>query len=136
MTEPEHWSPEMLLGEIFSWGSQARQYARTGDPGIGYERHYADGYDRGPRNPVDCLLMRDVHGDLVGILNHYPEDHALGMERAGNINVWVRPDRQKRGIATRLVREAQKRWAVNAAQQRYTPEGLRLLASLERDQQT
>ena len=125
------WTPEMILGLVYSWESQARQYAEHGDPGVGYERHYAGPNDReGEGPPVDCQLMRDQHGDLVGILNHYPTSSVL--EEAGNVNVWVRPDRQKRGIASRLVREAQSRWEINFLQQRYSPAGLKLLASLHR----
>ena len=120
----------MVWGLVYTWESQACQYAPKGEPGIGYELHHANEYDAPPGAPVDCLLMRDRRGDLVGILNHYPTTSDL--EEAGNVNIWVRPDRQKRGIASRLVREAQSRWEINFLQQRYSPAGLKLLASLHR----
>lgn len=132
MPERETWRPKMIFGFVFTWESQAEQYARFGLPGITYERHYANEEDAPPGAPVDCLLMRDVHGKLVGILNHYPESDPGGLEQAGNINVWVRPDRQKRGIGTALVRAAQERWPINFQQQRYSPEGLKLLSALRR----
>jgi len=125
------WTPRMVLGIVYSWESQARQYAETGEPGISYERHYAGQNDREGEGPaVDCLLARNHKGQLIGILNHYPTDSVL--EQAGNVNVWVHPDAQKRGVATALINEARKLWLINFQQQRYTPEGLRLLASLRR----
>ena len=128
------WTPKMVFGLVFTWESQACQYAAKGEPGVGYERHYANEFDRPPGAPVDCLLVRDRHGDLIGILNHYPEDDPGGFEQAGNINVWVHPKRQRRGIGQMLVREAQERWQISLEQQRYSPEGLRLLAALRRPQ--
>jgi ribosomal protein S18 acetylase RimI-like enzyme len=122
-----------VIPMAYTWESQAVQYAPTGQPGLGYERHYADGTDTGPEAPVDCLLVRDANGMLVGILNHYPEDDPGGREKAGNVNLWVHPDRRRRGIATLLLTEADARWSVDWRQQRYTEDGLRLLKSrLER----
>lgn len=122
----------LVIPPAFSWGSQACQYAQHGPPGLGHERHALDARgnevaldDRAATMLVDCLLMRDVHGELVGILNHYTGESEL--EKTGNINVWVRPDRQRRGIATRLLREAQARWDVDWRTQRYTTDGLALL---------
>jgi len=125
----------LLPGPAYSWESQARQYAERGHPGIGYERHYADGRDVGPTNPVDCLLMRDQGGELLGILNHYPEDgydHGFLIEHAGNVNLWVKPSCQRQGIGTALLAEAEKRWTIDYTQQRYSPSGLALLRSLQR----
>jgi hypothetical protein len=60
----------------------------------------------------------------VGILNHYPWDSV--MEKRGNVNVWVRRTHQRRGIATALAEEADRRWSVNLSQQRFTESGARL----------
>jgi GNAT superfamily N-acetyltransferase len=130
----ETWEPHMLPGPVYSWESQAGQYAPSGLPGIGYERHYADGFDIGPEAPVDCLLMRDVHGQLVGILNHYPETDPGGLEQAGNVNLWVRPDRRRRGIGSMLMRAAQERWPIRFEQQRYTRDGIAFVTALRRTQ--
>lgn len=129
------WTPKRIPGWdwVYSWESQANQYAPLGAPGIGYERHYANEHDAPPGPPVDCLLMRDRTGVVVGILNHYPVGGEDDLEQAGNINVWTRPDRQKRGIAKALLREAKARWDLDPRQQRYSAEGLALLHSLDRD---
>lgn len=137
---------ELNLLPAFSWRSQARQYARTGPPGIQLESHWieAGGVERFPdREPggaryldslpdvarVDCLLHRDNDGTLSGILNRYDGKNPL--EQLDAINVWVRPDRQRHGIATALVREAQEIWpGVTVEKQRYTQDGIRFLTAL------
>lgn len=121
------------MEQVYSWESQARQYAPSGEPGISYERHYADGFDRGPENPVDCLLFRNDNGVLVGILNYYPQGDTTGLiEQAGNFNVWVAPDAQRHGVATALLRNARLRWTINLAQQRWSPQGLAWIKALHR----
>lgn len=106
---------------LYSWESQERQYPETGPAGFDYRRESAAGH------PVDCLLWRDEDGFLLGILNHYPED-VPPWESAGNVNVWIHPDRQREGIGTRLLREAETRWGpIDWEQQRYTRAGLELV---------
>lgn len=107
----------------YSFESQARQFPTHGDRGISYERHLAEN-----RWPVDCLLWRNRNGHLVGILYHYPTDSFL--EKAGNVNLYVRSDSRNQGVGSRLVREAQQRWDINFEQQRYTPSGLALAQKL------
>ena len=95
---------EVKDDSVPSWGSQAAQYPRTGPPGISYFRgRVTDDYF------VDCLLYRDENGELVGILNHYPEDFPP-YERKGNQNIWVRPDRRRQGIGIQLGLESLRRW--------------------------
>jgi GNAT superfamily N-acetyltransferase len=129
------WTPKRIpsWAGVYTWESQADQYARYGDPGVGYERHYADGEDKGPECPVDCLLFRGESGLLLGILNHYPEADPGGFEQAGNINIWVKEDQQGRGIGRTLVREAKKRWGLHVEQQRYSDAGLAFLKAMDRD---
>jgi len=103
----------------YSWESQAEQYAYLDTPGINHERH--DVGEFGAPNVIDCLLWRDEAGRLRGILNYYQNDGEL--ERAGNVNLWVHPDWERRGVGTTLLREAMQRWPIDLAQQRYTPKG-------------
>jgi len=132
----------MLIGPMFSWESQAAQYAEKGEPGVALETHYVDlltGDEVFPPQPrglwaesddsitkVHCLLHRDANGRLLGILNHYDGKHYL--EGADAINVWVRPDVQRLGIGSQLVKEAVRRWPeITPEKQRYTEAGLALL---------
>ncbi|WP_158305633.1 MULTISPECIES: GNAT family N-acetyltransferase [unclassified Nocardioides] len=107
----------------YSWESQVRQYPQPGLSGIQYFKG-----DLSPTVWVDCLLYYDATGELIGILNHYPMDN--DDEVAGSVNVYVRPDRQRQGIATQLIDECARRWAPNPAQQAYTPSGAALLNSM------
>ncbi|GAA1961668.1 GNAT family N-acetyltransferase [Amycolatopsis minnesotensis] len=105
----------------FSWPSQAGQYPADGPCGVSYFRG-----DVSPGSYVDCLLYRDKKGVVVGILNRYPKDFPP-YEKAGNINIFVRPDMLRQGIATMLLREALTRWHVNFEQQQCTPSGAAFL---------
>jgi len=112
----------------FSWESQVVQYPRKGRPGVGY---FAGETDAGI---VHCLLYRDVKGDVVGILNYYDGYLKPNVwETAGNVNIWIRPDRQRRGIGTRLIRAAMERWPINLDQQRFTPNGAAFARRLRAD---
>lgn len=107
-----------VMPEIFDWDIQVAQYANvkpTG-PGIHYFRPVFD------MGPVDCLLMYNADLVIVGIMNFFPED-LPPYERAGNFTIMVRPDRQRRGIATALMDEARRRWLINFDQQDYSPAG-------------
>jgi GNAT superfamily N-acetyltransferase len=76
---------------------------------------------------IDCLLYRSRKGTLIGILQYFAEDAPMDLEKAGNMNVFVHPRRQRRGIGLELVAEADRRWHINWDQQMYTPEGLALI---------
>ena len=125
----------LIIPPAFSWESQACQYAKYGSPGLTLEQHAVNAKaeevavgDPDTEMLIDCLLMRDVDGFLIGILNHYTGENEY--EKTGNVNVWVRPDRQRRGVATRLLREAFDRWQVDWRTQRYTEDGLAMLKKL------
>jgi hypothetical protein len=106
-----------------TWESQAVQYPRKGPAGISYFRGQATADYH-----VDCLLYRNDDGELVGILNRFPRDFPP-YERAGAINVWVRPDHQRRGIATDLAYECSLRWKM-PEEGKLTQAGLDLLKGL------
>lgn len=126
--------------KVYEWHTQVPQYAKTGEPGVTYEQNHikaATGVDATgqpvPGPPVDCLLWRDPEGVLRGILNHYPIA-IPPFEEAGNVNVWVDPDWQRRGIATALCEAAMQRWPVDLDQQSYTPAGAAFVAAWEQRQ--
>jgi GNAT superfamily N-acetyltransferase len=102
----------------FDWESQACQYPPTGEPGISLISPTL--VIGGSTTVVDCLLYRDEDGSLVGIFNHYNAGNPLQAE--GSANLWVRPDRQRQGIATALLRRADELWDL-FDQASYTPEG-------------
>jgi GNAT superfamily N-acetyltransferase len=71
---------------------------------------------------VDTFLYRNHKGRLIGILYRYRTDSVW--EKAGNVNIWIRPDRQRRGIGTKLFAAMVKRFGFpNPEQQRYTQAG-------------
>ena len=127
-----------VIPPAYSWASQEAQYAKYGPAGINFEQHMVscttgeEVFDilpilAGPDiTVIDCLLHRDEHGRLDGILNHYDGKNPLEDQHA--LNVWVRPDSRRQGIASLLVQEAKRRWPqVTLEQQRYTPDGVRWL---------
>jgi GNAT superfamily N-acetyltransferase len=103
----------------FGWETQVSQYPTHGSPGISYFRG-----DLGDKW-VDCLLHRDDNGELAGILNYYSVD--LPPENAGNFTLMVRPDAQRTGVATGLLREAFARWDIDPREQTYTQEGVEFM---------
>ena len=102
------------------WNNQAPQYARVvpSEPGIVYYR----GQDPGMVNWVDCLLMFDENLELVGILNMFNFDFPP-LEKKGNVTMFTRPDRLRRGIGAALMDEARRRWVVDFDRQSFTREG-------------
>ena len=136
---------DVNLHPAFSWASQAAQYAASGPAGISLESHWIDGNQEvfpadtagGAKHlnslphvaRIDCLLHREPDGTLSGILNHYDGKNPL--EELHAVNIWVRPDRQRQGIATALWKDAVRRWPeVTYDKQRYTESGLKWLMGL------
>lgn len=129
---------------MYDFDSQAKQFHKKGKPGPGYETHEVAGF------PVECWLYRNTKGHLVGILYHYPEGgptvpiQRLNMdgevelvvepiESPGNVNIFVRPDRQRRGIGTRLVEKYErKRGPIDWSKQRLTPQGVEFARKMNR----
>ena len=113
---------------MLPWESQVTQYEPSGPPGTSYFRGQLT-----ERLHVDCLLYRDESGDLVGILNHYPVD-VPPFQSAHDINIWVRPDRRRRGIASTLLLEAFFRWGPfpPGGEPRLTQSGVDFVSGLTR----
>lgn len=109
-----------------SWASQVVQYEPQGNPGFLLRVEHIDGY---PEHPIECLLLYDSDRALVGILNRYPVGFP-GWEEPMAINIWVDPTRQRRGLGTALLAEAEHRWGpIDWAAQRVTPAGYGLAES-------
>jgi ribosomal protein S18 acetylase RimI-like enzyme len=120
---PTKWKAEASIGMAFTRDSQKDQYPALGDPGISYFAGVT------PDGNVDCLLYRDVSGEVIGILNYYSIDFPP-WETAGSANVWVDPKRQREGIGTALWLEAVARYNVDPTVQRYTNLGAKFINSL------
>lgn len=121
-------SHEELIARIvqhqiaFAWPAQASQYPPIGHHGIRYFKGELRDGEFGGGAYVDCLLFRDEDGVLTGILNHYPQDMPP-YAAAGEVVIQVRPDQRRKGIATRLLREALTRWPIDLRGQQSTPDG-------------
>jgi GNAT superfamily N-acetyltransferase len=109
--------PDIFATGPYSFAVQVKQYPLLGTKGIGY--FAGDVGDDMP--PVDCLLYRDKSGKVRGILNHFPV--RMGLEQAGNVAVFIDPSFRRKGIATKLLDEANRRWSINLLQQKFTPLG-------------
>ena len=96
---------------VFSWENQSSQYPIKGE-GIQYFR---------PNDWVECLLYYDDNKELSGILNYYPSD--IPHQRGGSVNIQIRPDKRRKGIATKLLDTAMKRFSINLYDQDYTALG-------------
>lgn len=123
-----------LPAEAYSWSSQVVQYADAAPPEVLPGHSTYEGVVPG-WPPVHCLLWWDWTSGgrpmIVGILNYYDFDSPW--EQAGNVNVWVRPSRQRLGIGSRLVRLAETMYGpLNLDQQRYTESGAALVNALLR----
>jgi hypothetical protein len=105
----------------FTWASQVRQYPERGR---GNAIELFEGKE-GDTLIAHCLLKRDSHGRIEGILNHYP--NKTHFEKPGNVTIFVKPTRQRRGIAEQLLLDAMSRWPINFIQQSYTTSGLRFI---------
>jgi GNAT superfamily N-acetyltransferase len=120
---------ESFIDSVWTWKSQVIQYPLRGPKGISLFNAEIDAKE------IHCLLYRDKNGKVRGILNHYPfnmpsrSNSAELIEKAGNVNVWTDPKFQRRGIATKLLADADERWNLNFAQQLYTAEGHALVVS-------
>ena len=121
---------------VLSFASQVRQYPKSGPSGVSYfkgedARLIAKGWH------VDALLFRDAKGEILGILNHYPQNMPAEIpggpsERKGNVNIFINPKNKKSGIGTALLKEAVERFDVDLNRQRYSREGAAFVNSFVR----
>ena len=93
------------------WSANVVQFEDHGPKGISHVHGSCEGMD------VDALLFRDKAGKIRGIL-HYDADR-VHEEAAGNVTVFEIERLRRKGIATKLVREAEQRWPVNFDAQDY-----------------
>lgn len=105
---------------IFQWHNQAKQYPEHGT-GIMYFKGILPSGKH-----VDCLLYYGADNLLQGILNFYPIKIPFLQEK-GSVNIEVRHDRRRKGIATALLNEAIKRFEINLENQEYTHDGERFI---------
>lgn len=104
----------------FQWEKQAEQYPKQGSGITYFKGFYEDG------QWVDCLLYYGGDNELQGILNHYPFERPHYQKR-GSVNIHVRLDKRRNGIATALLDEAIGRFKVNLKRQEYTTAGDRFI---------
>lgn len=116
--------PNVRDERVLAWETQASQYPPTDEAGIRYFRG-----DIGGGRWVDCLLHYDESGELTGILNHFPRD-IPPYEHRGGVNIWVRPDRRRQGIAGRLIVEGLERWDLRGDGQRFSSTGAEFARSM------
>lgn len=105
---------------IWSWELQAKQYPTFGNGIVYFKGMLKD------NKWVDCLLFYGVDGTLQGVLNHYPFTY-FPYQKNGSINLVVRKDKRRQGIATALLDEARKRFKINLKRQNYTPLGKKFI---------
>lgn len=119
--------PSIEAQFLYTWESQVKQYPKTGAPGIDlfvgtFTEAMLPEYPDAWGKQVWTLLYRNNKGHAIGILNYYPQD--LPEEEAGNVNIWVHPRRQGRGIGTKLADELVRRgWPFTWEQQSYSLAG-------------
>jgi GNAT superfamily N-acetyltransferase len=112
----------VLLNEnpVFEWQNQSKQYPAHGTGIMYYKGILPSG------KHVHCLLYYGENNTLEGVLNYYPVD-IPPLEKKGSINLEVRFDRRRQGIATALLNEAIQRWEINLKKQAYTTSGERFI---------
>jgi len=81
------------------------------------------------------LLYYGDNNSLQGILNHYPVD-IPPYQKLGSVNIQVRSDKRRVGIATALLNEGIKRFKINLKNQEYTLSGERFIRKFMRTSTT
>lgn len=113
------------------WEASVVDYPAVGQPGITYRKDTAG--ESGSEAVSEALLFYGPDGSLAGVVNYFPNDiwtdgpSRLLIERAGHFSVVVAPKCQRRGIGTRLLREATKRWPIDFEHQYYSLSGAMLV---------
>ena len=100
----------------FKWQNQAKQYPLFGE-GIQYYKVIMN-YNKW----VDCLLYYGADNKLEGILNYYPFDFPP-YEKKGNVNIQVKPEKRRQGVASRMLYEGILKFKIDLRKQDYTALG-------------
>jgi GNAT superfamily N-acetyltransferase len=108
---------------------QAREFAAVGAPGMTRLVVRLQPTERyNVSCDVDCLLYRDKHGKLRGILTHHP--YAVPpFASAHDVMINVEPRYRRKGIARRLLRRALELWPIDVHNQRCTADGAAFIAA-------
>lgn len=112
------------------WEDAVVDYPATGHPGVIYRKDTTVQF--GSEAVSEALLFYAPDGTLAGLFFYFPKDIwvpdiSRPIERAGNFTVIVAPGHRRRGVGTRLLREALKRWNIDFEQQKYTEAGAKLV---------
>ena len=107
---------ELSNNPLFSWENQSKQYPKYGNGIVYFKGIIKHGVW------VDCLLYYGKDNILEGILNHFPFE-LYPYQKQGSVNIQVRPDKRRFGIATLLLNECISRFKINLFDQEYTPDG-------------
>lgn len=105
---------------VFAWEHQVGQYPKQGK-GIQYFRAKIS-----DNRWVDCLLYYGDDSTLHGILNFYPFNFPP-FQKKGSVNIQVRKDKRRQGVASALMNEAMKRFDINLMKQDYSPLGKKFI---------
>jgi len=116
------------------WKLQASQAPGAGTP---------NRIEHGRIENFEALFFYDEVGLLRGLLKYFDRDihesEGSGdglVAHAGEIFVIVDPDYRRRGIGTRLLREATCTWNIDLTNQGFTPQGVALVEKFRSNQIT
>jgi hypothetical protein len=119
----------IIRNPVFEWENQAKQYPCEGTGIVYFKGIISDSIW------VDCLLYYGDDNSLQGILNHYPVDVPPD-QKSGSVNIQVRSDKRRTGIATVLLNEGINRFKINLKNQEYTHSGERFIQKFMRTSTT
>lgn len=129
--------PPASLRSDLPWDLNLQGYPILGEPGIAHHTTLVpmDLRDRPRTTFLQCSILRDHHGRMVGKLNHYP----LGMfnpawANKGEVSMGVgeyclviRKSERNQGYGLALLEAADRRWSLDFWRQDYTVEGRALV---------
>lgn len=105
-------APTVSDDDVRSWEGVAGFHDPVGPPGITHTTVHV--YHDATRIPIHTIEHRDDDGTLSGVLFFYEVGYGDRShpwhQRPMTVNVWVRPDRQRCGIGTKMGLAADERW--------------------------
>lgn len=125
--------PPVSIRSDLPWTSNLAAYPKLGEPGMSHRTLFVPlGLRDLPRMTViNCSLLYDHDGLLVGRLHHYPLgmfDPAcgnrleVGMD-AGECSIVIRKSERYQGYGMELLAAADRQWSLDFWCQRYSAEG-------------